>query len=171
MYGFNIPGTGGKAAAKPELSENKPAGFRFTRVIRQIKASPEGLIEISPDDNIDENFCGTLRYEAEIEVASAQKCRLVLPEAKRAMCALAVNGKNSGVKVWPPYIWEIELAPGRNLLQMDVSGTPDAAFTAPEHIKYLQDNSFDNIYFKRCMKFEKLFPDEKPLENARLEVR
>lgn len=171
MVLLTIPGSGFKTVEKAENAENRPVGFNFKKVVRQIKGSPEGLAEVEPDGKVDENFCGTLRYEAEVEAAAAQKCRLVLPEAKRAMCKLEVNGKNAGVKVWPPYIWEIELVPGKNRLQMDISGTPDAAFTAPEHVKYLQDNSFDNVYFKRCMTFEKLFPGENPLENARLEVK
>ena len=171
MVLLTIPGSTSKAVEKQEVTENKTLEFNFTKVVRQIKGSPEGLAEVEPDGKVDENFCGTLRYEAEVEAAAAQKCRLVLPEAKRAMCKLEVNGKNAGIKVWPPYVWEIELAAGKNLLQLDVSGTPDAAFTAPEHIKYLQENKFDNVYFNRCMKFEKIFPNEKTLENARLEIK
>ena len=137
--------------------------------MRQIKGSPEGLAEVEPDGKVDENFCGTLRYTAEVEADAAKKFRFSLPNARRAMCSLSVNGKAAGVKVWPPYIWEVELAAGKNVLQMDVSGTPDAAFTAPEHIKYLQENKFDNVYFNRCMTFEKLFPAEQPLAGAVIE--
>ena len=170
MVLLTIPGTSLKKPEKTQSVDHTPIEFSFKEVVRQIKGSPDGLIEVEPDGKVDEHFCGTLRYEAEIETSAARKFRLVLPQAKRAMCNLKVNGKTSGVKVWPPYIWEVELVPGKNRLQMDLSGTPDAAFTAPEHIKYLQENSFDNVYFQRCMTFEKLFPHEKPLADARLEA-
>ena len=82
------------------------------------------------------------------------------------MIKLTVNSKDAGAKVWPPYCWEIELAAGEKILQLDLSGTPDAAFTVPEHLKYLRENNFNNAYFERCMEFEKIFPDESPLTGA-----
>ena len=169
MVLLTIPGKSFSVGTTVASSEVKPVDFRFDRIVRQVKGSPEGLAEVEPDVSVDENFCGTLRYSAEIELETAQKFRLTLPDARRAMCLLSVNGKNSGVRVWQPYVWEIELAAGKNLLRMDISGTPDAAFTAPEHISYLKENKFDNVYFNRCMTFEKLFPDEEPLANAVIE--
>ena len=169
MVLLTIPGKSFSAEKVGAVSEAMPVDFKFDRIVRQIKGSPEGLTEVEPDGKVDENFCGTLRYNAAIEADSAKKFRFSLPGARRAMCKLTVNGKAAGVRVWPPYVWEIELAAGKNVLQMDVSGTPDAAFTAPEHIKYLQENKFDNVYFNRCMKFEKIFPAEQPLAGAVLE--
>ena len=169
MVLLTIPGKSFSAEKAAAVSETKPVDFKFDRIVRQIKGSPEGLAEVEPDGKVDENFCGTLRYTAEVEADAAKKFRFSLPNARRAMCSLSVNGKAAGVKVWPPYIWEVELAAGKNVLQMDVSGTPDAAFTAPEHIKYLQENKFDNVYFNRCMTFEKLFPAEQPLAGAVIE--
>ena len=170
MVLLTIPGRSFHLAAQQtENRRSKPVGFSFKTVLRQIKGSPEGLVDIVPDGSVDENFCGTRRYEAEFEADAAQTVRLVLPEAKRAMCRLILNGQDAGVKVWPPYFWEIDVVPGKNLLELDVSGTPEAAFTAPEHLRYLQENRFNNVYFERCMGFEKLFPGEQPLADARVE--
>ena len=94
---------------------------------------------------------------------------VVLPEAVRAMCGLRVNGKSAGVKVWQPYCWsEVTLPAGESTLEIDLSGTPAPAMTAPEHLEYLHNNKFDNVYFQRCMAFEPIFPDENPLRGARI---
>lgn len=171
MVLLTIPGNGFKLSEEVEDIAPEMIEFNFKNVVRRIKGSPSGLIDVEAAGAVDENFCGTLRFEAEVDSADARKFRLVLTDARRAMCALEVNGKAAGVKVWPPYLWEIELVPGKNILHMDVSGTPDAAFTAPEHIQFLKENSFNNVYFERCMKFEKLFPNEQPLKNALLFTR
>ena len=82
------------------------------------------------------------------------------------MCSLKVNGIDAGERVWPPYCWDIELQKGSNRIELDITGTPDAAMTAPEHAAYLHENNFDNVYWQRCLQFEKLFPNENPLDNA-----
>lgn len=96
------------------------------------------------------------------------KAVLNLPHSRRAMCALEVNGKMVP-QVWAPYCWEVECAAGKNTFVLEISNTPFDALNAPEHRQYMRDNKFENAYMGHCDKFEKIFPDEKPLSEAYLE--
>lgn len=169
MVLLTVPGTGRKAVGAEEKSAGKALDFRFSRIVRQVKASPDGLVEVAPDASPDANFCGTLRYSCTVELPEERRVKIVLPGAVRAMCALQVNGSSAGVRVWRPYCWsEVVLPAGKSTLDVDISGTPAPAMTAPEHLEYLRNNKFDNVYFQRCMAFEPIFPDENPLEGAEI---
>lgn len=166
MVLLTIPGKSRQITRNDSGKASTALDFKFDRIVRQIKASPDGFIEVTPEKECGEHFCGTKRYVAAVESEVSGKAQLILPEALRAMCTLKVNGSSAGERVWPPYCWDITLAPGNNQIELDISGTPDAAITAPEHLAYLKENSFDNVYFQRCGQFEKLFPAENPLANA-----
>ena len=165
MVLLTIPG---KAAGRvPSAAvKSEKADFKFEKIVRQIKASASGLVDVIPEGDCGSNFCGTRRYAAAVDADGAEKVKLQLPNALRAMCRVLVNGVESGERVWPPYCWDLELVPGVNRIELDISGTPDAAVTAPEHQAYLHENKFDNVYWQRCMQFEKLFPEEDPLKDA-----
>ena len=166
MVLLTIPGKNAAATVSAAAKEAVKLDFKFEKIVRQVKASATGLIEVAPDKECNEHFCGTKRYCAVMESANAASAKLQLPGALRAMCTLRVNGVDAGDKVWPPYCWDIELQNGTNRIELDITGTPDAAITAPEHMAYLQENKFDNVYLQRCLQFEKMFPNENPLENA-----
>jgi len=169
MVLLTVPGTGRKAVGAEEKSAGKALDFRFSRIVCQVKASPDGLVEGAPDASPDANFCGTIRYSCTVELPEERRVKIVLPGAVRAMCALQVNGSSAGVRVWRPYCWsEVVLPAGKSTLDVDISGTPAPAMTAPEHLEYLRNNKFDNVYFQRCMAFEPIFPDENPLEGAEI---
>ena len=167
MVLLTIPGIS-RAVAETVCCTGKTVEFKFSEPVNRVKASPDGLVKTDAAGEVDENFCGTLRYKAGVELAESGKVKLLLPNARRAMCELFVNGKSAGARVWQPYCWEIELPAGETILTMDISNTPNAAVTSSEHQKFLHENSFDNIYWQRCMKFEKLFPNEKTLDGAQL---
>ena len=166
MVLLTIPGKSRSKASQAVNSTGKTVEFKFKAPVKRVKASPDGLIAVDAAGSVDDNFCGTLRYEAETELAEARKVKLQLPNARRAMCELFVNGKSAGAQVWQDYCWEIDLPASKTVLTMDISNTPDAAVTSSEHQKFLHDNNFDNQYWQRCMQFETLFPDEKPLDGA-----
>ena len=134
------------------------------------QAGPDGLKELPPPSILPEHFCGTLRYEAQVDVPAARTATLTLPAALRAMVELHVNGELVASRVWSPYSWTISLRPGANRLTLDVTGTPAAAMTAPEHLDYLETHGFLNNYAKKCAEFQKLFPDEAPVDGAYLEL-
>ena len=136
-----------------------------------MKATAEGLKIVPFPTEIKENFCGTLRYKADVSLPESCKAFLILPGAKKSICKISVNGRELSTSVWAPYRWEVVLDKGENRIELDISDTPDKAFTAPEHLAYLQENGFDNTYFQRTLEFPVLFPDEDPLAEAYLSVR
>ena len=170
MVLLTIPGTPVKALPKTDTLYQLPLDFRFTEVVRTVKASPAGLVEVPNAAAPSENFCGTLRYEAKAELSQAGTVTITLPSAKRAMCSLVVNGQKFP-KVWPPYAWEVKLPAGENRIVVEVANTPGKAMDAPEHLAYLEENKFSNTYFERCREFEELFPDEEPLAPACLTIK
>ncbi len=145
-----------------------PLEFHFDRITRCVKASPEGLIEVPAPASLPDHFCGTVSCRAQVELPQAVNAALFLPGARRAMCALEVNGA-SRMLVWPPYRWQLSLPAGKVTLTLTVANTPAEAIREPSHLKYLRDNGFDNVYFHCWEDFEPLFPDESPLEGAYLE--
>lgn len=167
MVLLTIPGNNRQAAAPETAFPVLPLDFKFSKIVRQIKSSPAGFIEVTPEKMPGENFCGTRRYSCTVELSESRRVTVALPQALRAMCSLRVNGKAAGVRVWQPYSWtELELPAGISTLELDISGTPHPAITTPEHLEFLHANNFDNVYFQRCMKFEPIFPDENPLSGA-----
>jgi hypothetical protein len=76
-----------------------------------------------------------------------------------------VNGKTER-KAWAPYIWNLQLERGENIIKIELSTTPHKACQEPNYRKYLKENKFDNVYLGYCDKFEELFPNEEPLKDA-----
>ena len=142
--------------------------FKFSRIVNTVKASPDGLIAIPNPAVLPDHFCGTVAYQAQVDLPQAVTARVVLPQARRAMCALQVNGTMQ-MCPWGPYEWEIALPQGPSTLTLEVSNTPGEAVKEPSHLKYLRDNGFDNVYFHYWEDFEPLFPGEDPLNEAILE--
>ena len=165
MVLLTIPG---KAAQRPnKATPNNTLQLNLTYVgkTKEIKASPSGLIEVTPTSENNEYFAGTLLYETKVTLNEAAKAQLVLPNAQKAMLTVSVNGKCE-TKVWAPYLWELSLDKGENIIKIELSTTPHAALHEPGYRKYLQDNEFDNVYLHRCDEFAELFPNEEPLKDA-----
>lgn len=167
---LTVPGKPWPSAPVPTAAERRPIAFRLAGAVRMYRAGSDGLKELPPPQILPEHFCGTLRYEAQADVPAARTATLTLPAALRAMVELHVNGELVGSRVWSPYSWTISLRPGANRLTLDVTGTPAEAMTAPEHLDYLEKHGFLNNYAKKCAKFQKLFPDEAPVDGAYLEL-
>ena len=168
MVLLNIPGKILKKANKAKCCRQQPLKFNFKAVVRQFKASPDGLKEVSPAIFPDEFFCGTLLFEAETEFSHSFSGTLILPAAQRAMCALVIDGRKIPLN-WAPYRWHLELPSGKNTISLEVSTTPEAACREPGFRKFLSENHFSNSYMRHCDNFKPLFPDEDPLDGAYLE--
>lgn len=172
MILLTVPGKCRRKAVPESLERSRIAlNFQFDRAVREVKATAEGLKTVPFPTEIKENFCGTLRYKADVSLPESCKAFLILPGAKKSICKISVNGRELSTSVWAPYRWEVVLDKGENRIELDISDTPDKAFTAPEHLAYLQENGFDNTYFQRTLEFPVLFPDEDPLAEAYLSVR
>ena len=128
------------------------------------------MVKTAIPEKITADFCGTLRYIARLNIATSGKYRLELPQAKRALTELYVNGKNVGVRPWGPYCWDLELPVGESVLAIDLTTTAAPAFWSESHSEYLKNNNYFNGYHQKCMEFEKMFPDEKPLAGAILKA-
>ena len=168
MVLLTIPGTAAENRITPVFANYLPLNFRFTRIVRQLKAAESGLMETIPDKTAGKYFSGVIRFEAETDLPRNVTGKIVLPHALRAMCAVEINGSMKKIN-WPPYNWNISLPKGKNILVLEISTVPDGALHEPEYRKYLEDNKFINVYMGYCDKFEKLFPGEKPLEGAYLQ--
>ncbi len=136
--------------------------FQPQGCIRRCLATPDGLRwSTAPADLATENHCGVYRFTATIECAAPTTGTIALPEARRAIWSLAVNGTHVDDVVWAPYEFcNVNLQAGKNLLTLDLTTTPAAAESTPEHIQWLKDNQYFKVYAQRCQKFAKLFPDE-----------
>ena len=132
---------------------------------KEIKATPSGLVEVTPCNENNEYFAGTSLYEAKINLDKATNIELVLPNAQKAMLSVSVNGKTER-KAWAPYIWNLQLERGENIIKIELSTTPHKACQEPNYRKHLKENKFDNVYLGYCDKFEELFPNEEPLKDA-----
>ncbi len=73
-------------------------------------------------------FAGTLRYRASIDL-SALKGELLLDAGRVGELAeLRVNGKSAGIRLTPPYVWDITslVGTGASAIEIDVTNTAQA---------------------------------------------
>jgi len=169
MVLLTIPGRAQKRAIPEQKSGDvRAVEFTLQGAQKAFAATADGMVEIPVPEKIDADFCGTLRYTAVADAAVAGKFRLELPQAQRALAELSVNGKKQGECPWGPYVWDIELPEGKSELAIDLTTTAAPAFWSESHSQFLKANGYFNDYHKICMKFEKLFPEEKPLAGATL---
>lgn len=156
------------AAPAPTENPRIPLDFRPQRVLRAFCASEDGLAEIPPPDGIPRDFCGTLRYTAEIVLPEPKRVEVVLPDAKRAVAELGCGGRSFGLCAWGPYRWQFDLPAGKSTLTLDLTTTAAPAMYAEDHLAMLREKGFLNTYMERCLRFERLFPDENPPATAYL---
>lgn len=171
MVLLTIPGRKQRAAEPEKTGEKWRVDFVLSGAQKAFAAGADGMAEIPVPAQITADFCGTLRYTAEVNVPTAGKFRLELPQAQRALTELSVNGRKSGERPWGPYVWEFELPAGKNELALDLTTTAAPAFWSEKHSEFLKANGYFNRYHKICMEFEKLFPEETPLAGAVLQSR
>jgi hypothetical protein len=165
MVLLTIPGKIAKAK-RLTLKENIiPVNFSYLRKTKEIKASDNGLVEVEISNNNLEYFAGSILYEGKVIVPKDVTAKLELPNAKKTMLAIKINGKVEK-RVWAPYTWNIPLQAGENTIQIELSTTPYKACMEPSYRQYLNDNKFDNVYLGYCDKFEELFPNEEPFKDA-----
>ena len=165
MVLLTIPGKAAQRPAKTAPANRLPLDFKFSRIVRQLQATASGLQETTPDKLPGKYFSGVIRYEAQVDLPQSVTAELVLPDALRAMCSVEINGKMAKLN-WAPYRWQLDLPAGKSSIVLEISTTPHGALNEPSYRKYLSDNKFDNVYLGYCDKFEPLFPDENPLNNA-----
>lgn len=168
MVLLTLPGRAQKKASSPSVAAvSREISFRQDGLVRAFRAGENGLTEVFPvPATLPEDMCGTIRWNAEIDVVAVESVMLKLPQARRMICRLILNGKVIGTRLWGPYQWEFELTPGRNRLAVEVTGTPAAAMHAASHLQWLEARGFLNVYLQKCLKFEAPFADEKPLDGA-----
>lgn len=150
----------------PEKQSRQDLKFTFSKVVKAIDFSEEGLTEVPAPEHPGEDFCGTLRYKAEFFADRDMDAEIIFPAAQRAMLTLSVNGKNAGSKVWTPYCWQLKLAAGKNIIEADLSTTPGKLLDSGRFRKYLEELNCQNPYLQRYDEYEKFLPDERPLEDA-----
>ncbi len=170
IFLLTTPGITPAAPEKAEMEEQE-IPFQFSEILEEYTYEDTGLTRITPAQELHKTFCGTVRYKAEVTVTEQRHCTLSLPEAKRAMCELMVNGKSAGKLAWGPYCWELTLEPGKNELAFDITHTSYEAFADPAHVEKLRAKDYINMYVKKCLEYEKLFPDESPLQKVVLRIQ
>jgi hypothetical protein len=144
--------------------------FKKKEVLKMIKATENGLVEIPVPKEIPKKFCGTVRYEAIVDIPTACSAKVFLPHALRQMIKLTVNKKTYDTKVWMPYEWNVNLVAGKNILFLDISNTPENAINTAEYTNYLKEKGYFNSYIEITQKFEPLFPNENPISQAFLKI-
>jgi hypothetical protein len=167
IFLLTTPGITPDAPEKAE-SKEQAISFRFAEILEEYTYGDTGLIRIEASPELHPTFCGKVRYKAEVSVTEQKHCTLCLPEAKRAMCELYVNGNSAGKLAWGPYCWELTLETGKNELAFDITTTSYEAFADPAHIERMRAKNYINMYVEKCLEFEKLFPEESPLQKAML---
>jgi hypothetical protein len=167
IFLLTTPGITPDAPEKAE-SKEQAISFRFAEILEEYTYGDSGLIRIETSPELHPTFCGKVRYKAEVTVTEQKHCTLCLPEAKRAMCELYVNGNSAGKLAWGPYCWELTLETGKNELAFDITTTSCEAFADPAHIERMRAKNYINMYVEKCLEFEKLFPEESPLQKAML---
>lgn len=74
-----------------------------------------------------ERFAGTMRYRAALRIESAQAGAGFAVDAGVVgeIAELKINGKSAGVRIAPPYLWEISglVQAGNNVLEIEVTNT------------------------------------------------
>lgn len=79
------------------------------------------------------HFAGTLRYRAMIDLAKSNSP--VAFDAGRVgeIAELRINGRPAGVRLAPPYLWDIAalVHPGRNAIELDVTNTAQSRWPDP----------------------------------------
>jgi hypothetical protein len=170
MVLLTIPGRAQQPAAAEKTGSIQALEFTIAGAQKAFTATAEGMVETAIPDKITADFCGTLRYTARVNIATAGKFRLELPQAQRALTELNVNGEKAGECPWGPYCWDLELPAGESVLAIDLTTTAAPAFWSDSHSEFLKANDYFNDYHKKCMEFEKMFPDEKPLAGAILKA-
>ncbi|MDD8015193.1 MAG: hypothetical protein PHX45_05830 [Acidobacteriota bacterium] len=82
-----------------------------------------------------EEFAGTLRYRAALDLPAALKGERLAIDAGEAadIAELRVNGRSAGVRLCPPYVWDITgfLDAGANVIDIDVTNTAQARWNDP----------------------------------------
>lgn len=167
MFLITTPGLTPDAPEKPETEELEIT-FSFAEVLEEYVFTDSGLTPVTPSGKVTDVFCGIARYKAEVTSESARHCTLLLPEAKRSMCELKVNGISAGKCAWGPYRWELTLKRGVNELWMDITSTSFGRFAEESHREKMQANNCINAYVQKCLEYEKLFPEEAPLSKVLL---
>jgi hypothetical protein len=67
-----------------------------------------------------ETFCGKVRYRVEFEVGEACNAIVDLGEVKWC-AALSLNGTEIGSRFFGPFLWEVHLSKGRNVLEVTIA--------------------------------------------------
>lgn len=160
-----VNGTNSESAEENKFIEI-PLEFKFSGVKQTFCVGKNGLYEGKTVEKADDDFCGTAAYIAEVESGNDCEAQIVLPEAVRCMASLAINGSEFKRKIWGPYLWQVKLNKGRNIITLNITSTPKNALFAPEHIEFMRKNSYLNCYSERIFDFPKFMPDEKILKNA-----
>ena len=132
MVLLTIPGKAAKRPAETLPVNQLPLDFKFSRIVRQLKATASGLQETAPDEFPGKYFSGIIRYEAQVDMPQDVTAELVLPEALRAMCAVEINGKMEKLN-WAPYIWKLSMPAGKSTIALEISTTAHGALNEPSY--------------------------------------
>jgi hypothetical protein len=80
-----------------------------------------------------ETFAGTLRYRCALRLPGLQPGEALGLDAGAVdeIAELWLNGRSAGVRIAPPYVWEITALarPGENTIELDVTNTAQARWS------------------------------------------
>jgi hypothetical protein len=78
-------------------------------------------------------FAGTLRYRATIDLASVGGPIFLDAGRVGEIVELRINGRPAGVRLSPPYVWDITalVHPGKNTIELDITNTAQSRWSDP----------------------------------------
>jgi len=79
------------------------------------------------------DFSGTLRYRASVDLAGSNGALALDAGRVGEIAELFVDGRSAGVRLAPPYVWDITtlIRPGRATIEIDVTNTARSRWSDP----------------------------------------
>ncbi|MCQ2379460.1 MAG: hypothetical protein MJ025_00850 [Victivallaceae bacterium] len=149
--------------ATAEKTERREIEIGSPVAVERFTTGEDGIAAVAAEGTVDDvaAFCGRMVWTTEFD-AHENDALLELPDAKRGMYSLRVNGESAGFAVWAPYRFDIEkfLKSGRNRIELELTTTAAKAVNAPEHVEFMNQRGYVNYYCRLALGLERMFPNE-----------